>query len=356
MAIVDRLPRIFPRGQIRVEDEEHTFRVFETNSGPEAVKEYTLDKAPFINVESVIAIVDGTETELTEGLDYTTGPNNEMVRFDTSLGKLPDAGTTFRVTYLANSVISRYSGAFDDEIDRTLSDLQYIRDGKGPDGATGRQLDELGKLYGPLGNRRNREDPEYRAFIKSIVQSFAGRGTVSGIKFAVSAATGIDTDDIIVQEDFQSNSYNIVILPREPLDSSVITRVADIADPSAVDLDLIKFKPEQDVMKLSDRVSVSSVKIISDETGANDFVFISSPEFVEDKMDSSDSVVDIRTRQINKARWEPQTSTHEVRWSFFEWADNSAFYDLNASFSTVDASDTANDSEFVVAFETVNTQ
>jgi hypothetical protein len=338
MSIIDRLPRVFPRREVRVTDERHLYRVFQTQSKPKPKHEYVLDKAPVLAVEQVVATVNGTKKELAEGTDYTIGSDNETIDFSVG-GQKPDAGTEFAVTYVANSIISRYTTSFDDEISETVDGLDEIRDTKSPNTASEDELDEIGRIFGILGKRRGRDDDEYRAFIKSIVQSFGGRGTVSGIKFAISAATGVEPDNIIVEEDFQSNSYNIIILPSNPLDSSIISRVADIADPSAVELELIKFSPEVDTATIADTA---------------DYYFSSLT--YSDALDGGDSVSDIRTRSINSARWEPQTATHEVRWDFFEWTDNEAFFDLDTSYSTVSSSDTENDSEFVVAFNTVDTQ
>jgi hypothetical protein len=102
-------------------------------------------------------------------------------------------------------------------------------------------LDRVGALFGPLGRRRGRNDAEYRAFLRSIVQSFSGRGTVDGIKFAVAAGIDIPESDVIVTEDFQSNSYSITVLNPNGINSSVVDEMAELADPSGIGLDSIQY-------------------------------------------------------------------------------------------------------------------
>lgn len=240
--IIDRLPTVIPRGIIREEDEPHDFVVLKYEDGTSSTKYvYTLDKAPIDRVENVVGTVDGFEYTFVEGTDYEViddDGNGELDSIDFSVGgENPDDNTTFRVTYVAESVISRYTDAHDDDLETTITDLEQVIESHQVDNATGRDLDRIGALFGELGRRRDRSDEEYRALLKSIIQSFKGRGTRPGMKFAIATGIGTDTDNIEIREDFDQTGYEIII---ENVDtdfvSSVVNDMAQLADPSGIDL------------------------------------------------------------------------------------------------------------------------
>jgi hypothetical protein len=170
-----------------------------------------------------------------EGTDYQV-LNDSTIDFGVG-GDDPDPGTEFEVTYVCQPVIERYLGSHDAEVlvtDDRISDA--IRSHQVSE-ASGSDLDRIGSLFGELGKRRGRTDPEYRTFLRSIVQSFKGRGTVPGLKFAIAAGVGTDPENIIIQEDFDEVGYSIRI---ENVDTSfifgVIADLAQLADPSGVEL------------------------------------------------------------------------------------------------------------------------
>lgn len=289
--IKERLPDLFPMGEVRVRDEEHVFRVFETDDGSSPKYKYKLDKAPINTIQEVEAEVDGQLQTLTEGTDYkladlvrarfesfeydTSRENYELVRepdsssltisddsgdtYDEDIdwelrensddelriihwigsgdapdngeeftaeytitvpnsqvdfsvgGDNPDDGTTFYVTYYAESIISRFIEAHEEQVEEVSVDADDVIEGRFITQAQGRELDELAKLFGELGKRRGRSDAQYRIYLKSIARSFAGRGTLSGIRFAVSSGLGISQDRITIFEDFENNEYDIQI-------------------------------------------------------------------------------------------------------------------------------------------------
>lgn len=107
-------------------------------------------------------------------------------------------------------------------------------------------LDRIGAYFGQLGKRRGRSDNDYRAYLKSIVQSFSGRGTIDGIKFAVSSGFGgaVDAEDIIIDEDFVKNEYDIEINDfgdTSDINVETVNEMAELADPSGVKLRLLNF-------------------------------------------------------------------------------------------------------------------
>ena len=93
-----------------------------------------------------------------------------------------------------------------DEHEKSLrkleSDLDKIKASWQIENAEGRELDELGKMFGRFGERRGRDDEDYRAYLKSIINSFSGRGTISDIKFALETSIMRDTTNIQINEIF----------------------------------------------------------------------------------------------------------------------------------------------------------
>jgi hypothetical protein len=135
------------------------------------------------------------------------------------------------------TIFRRYVDAFDESIDAHDKGMKYVQFSKYVDIARGRDLDRVGRLFGELGRRGTRDDDEYRAYLRSVVQSFSGRGTVPGLKFAIAAAVDTDVDNITIDEDFVNNEYEIEI---ENADTSflsgVVNTLAQLADPSGVEL------------------------------------------------------------------------------------------------------------------------
>lgn len=245
MSIVrDVLPDIVPDEKIVVEDEEHLFRTTEYRDGTKkSQQKYVLDKAPVVNVKNVYGEVNGQTQDFVEGQDYEVSADKTTVDFSIG-GESPDDNTEFYVTYTSRSIIDRYIEAHeeiladvDNKKDQSIS-ANFINQ------AEGQELDEIGKLFGELGKRRGRGDEEYRVNLKSIVQSFNGRGTVDGIKFAVASGLGVSTDSITVNEDFENTSYRVEIRDFGDLKEtnlSTINELVELADPSGVELELLTF-------------------------------------------------------------------------------------------------------------------
>lgn len=134
-------------------------------------------------------------------------------------------------------------------------------------------LDRIGAFFGELGKRRGRSDDEYATFLRSIVQSFSGRGTVDGIKFAVASALDLDPDQIVIEEDFVTNEYTVDIeVPFPPHELVTLTELADLADPSGVEFGSITYDVAQEQVDATDSVSVTTGQQISEETSIDDTV------------------------------------------------------------------------------------
>jgi len=231
----DKLPAVLPHGLIDVEDEEHRF------STDQDV--HLLRKAPVTLVSGVTGTLDGSaDHTFTKGTDYQLVDDDgdgEDDSIDWSVGgDSPDDGTAFFVDYRAEAVISRYVGAHDADIDDFESDINDVISGAQVGNATGENLGRVGAIFGELGQRRGRTDDQYRALLRSIVQSFKGRGTKGGIEFAIAAGIGVDPDEVTVVEDTDNTGYEIEIASSVGAEflGSVITDMATLADPSGVTL------------------------------------------------------------------------------------------------------------------------
>lgn len=228
------LPRILPEQDIVVDEEEHHY--------VENDEFYTPRKAPFYEVREITGTVNGSSFTFEQGIDFETTDTDGDGALDTidwSVGgENPDPDTIFYVTYRCESVLTRYVAAHNEVADHySHTEIQDVIDSHQVDNATGDQLDEIGALFGEIGRRRGRTDDEYRALLKSIVQSFSGRGTVPGMKFAIAAGIGTDPENIKIDEDFTKVGYEIRI---ENVDttflSSVVNSMAQLSDPSGVEL------------------------------------------------------------------------------------------------------------------------
>lgn len=247
---LDYLPQVLPLTLTRTV-EPHTFTIFEQDDGTTIAQyTYNLNKAPVKRVETVTGTVNGRDYTFEEGTDYAIiddSGDGEPDSIDFSIGGAdPDENTTFEVEYVAQSILNRYVSAYDTTVDPLNGDIQSAIESRQVEHADGRaesdsgtntDLDRIGALFGPLGKRRGRSDTEYRALLKSIVQSFSGRGTKPGMKFAIAAGIGTDTSNITIDEDFQQVGYEIRV---ENVDtqflSSVVNDMAQLADPSGVEL------------------------------------------------------------------------------------------------------------------------
>lgn len=136
-----------------------------------------------------------------------------------------------------SSVFRRYVDAHGTEFDAFDRGTRYVRLSRQVQLAEGNDLDQIGSIFGQLGARRGRDDTEYRAYLRSLVQTFAGRGSVSGVRFAIAAALNTDESNVTINENFADNAYELEI---ENIDvtflSGVINELAQLADPSCVEL------------------------------------------------------------------------------------------------------------------------
>ena len=274
-----RLPSIVPDGRVNVIGERHTYTVFETSAGPEAQKTYDLNKAPVESILRVTGTSGGDSTIFVAEADFTLSADGTQLVWEDDPANEPDPGSIFFVNYTTDSIISRYLDASEEQFDVVISKVDESLSSKLVDSASGRDLDEIGKLFGPIiGRRSGRTDTEYRVYLKSVVQSFISRGTLGGIKGAIAAATIVGPEDIEIDEFFDDNEFSVNISLESGVEfqnaitGSVVEEVADLSAPSGVRLRLVKFAPQeaQEEIAISDAPEVRDAINTVDEMSAAD--------------------------------------------------------------------------------------
>lgn len=189
------------------------------------------------------------------------------------------------------SIFRRYIDAHDEELDEFDADFTQVIASHQVDNATGNDLNRIGRLFGELGRRQGRTDTEYRVHLKHIIQSFNGRGTVPGIKFAVSSGLNVQADTVEVEEHFDDIEYTIILNDWEAHSGSNIEELADLSDASVSRLREIVYKIDEDEVGVTDDVSVSEGVAISDSAGVDDAAAVNqNKRSVSDGAAADDSV------------------------------------------------------------------
>jgi len=340
--------------------------VFETSAGPEPQTEYELNKAPVESILRVTGTSNGQSTIFVAEADFTLSSDGNLLVWEDEPANEPDPGSVFFVNYTTDSIISRYLDASEEQFDIVIEDVETALSSKFIDTSSGLDLDQIGKLFGPIiGRRAGRSDGEYRVYLKAVVRSFVSRGTVPGIRAAISSATIADAEDVSVIEFFDVNEFSVSVAldSSTPFDNaitgSVIEDAARLSSPSGVRLRRVSFAPKdadenigigdfptvRDALDTSDGMvaddfaafdrrssldtSISDDSVIIDPNQTTTFdVQVSADAFAIDpnKIVTADTQVDIDavtidTASINDlARWEENVDPEDVTWNFFSWA------------------------------------
>lgn len=245
--IRDFLPSPIPTGEIETTESFRLEKVQVTEDSVDYKKEYELSKAPVIEVRSVTGIVNGSETRLEKGEDYTVN-SSQSIEFISS--SYPDIGTEFDVTYLSESLISRYIDSVEDETDDVVSNIGLGEGDDDVDGIVGakyistaddKDLERIGELFGDLGKRAGRETERYRQYLQSIAKVYTGTGRKSNIAEATSVVvsdedTTVSPDTIDFIEYFDDQEFSIIINNFSDHRVDLLYDVIDLADPSGVRL------------------------------------------------------------------------------------------------------------------------
>lgn len=267
--------------------------------------EFKLTKQPNGAVSDTASFTSGQHQGDWVRVEIEIDPINDIVArlFDNAGGKLATS-TIIDNEYDSGGIrwqASNPNGTSDVYID--AADIIGRRSG---------DLDRVGAIFGELGKRRGRDDEEYETFLRSIVQSFSGRGTLDGIKFSVASALDIDPEQVIIVEDFQNNSYAVTL--EEPFPSHQIrtlTELADLADPSGVEFGSIVYELSEETVGMDDSVSFSTGASVEDQMGADD---VASARFNDASISEEVSVDDAVATSTANVNW------NETDWNDFDWA------------------------------------
>lgn len=356
----DIIPSILPTDEILVEEEAHEYVSQERPDGSVFTQQsYQLEKAPFDEVKRVEGEVNGSEYDFVAGEDYEVD-DDEFVNFGVG-GKSPDTGTEFYVTYTARSILDRYIEGHEEEINTVDEKRQRSIDDRFVDRATGTELEEIGSLFGSLGERRGRDDNEYRLYLKSLVQSFSGRGRKDDLKFAVASAFGSDSASFRIEENFEEIEYIIELDDWPPHKVGTLVELLELADPSGVELRKISYNLDTERVEVEEVIETSISELLEqDDVGSDDVIEISpnllklleevvgkdtvginkdrfteidttgvkdisdpvaSPRASVDEETSSGEELDVQPSKKNKHRWEDDKSSDRTAWNFFEWTE-----------------------------------
>lgn len=167
------------------------------------------------------------------------------------------------------SYFYRYVRAHEEETEDYEDDIQSIKLSRQVEQASGDDLDRIGRLFGPAGRRLNREDDEYRRYLKSVVQAFSGRGTDLSMRRAFAAALNIDVDDVEIVEDTDNVEYEIVFYDWTDHSVNSIYEIAQIVDPSGVEQDDLRYNVPQDESQSADDVATTDGLQVVEDTDAS---------------------------------------------------------------------------------------
>lgn len=224
-----------------------------------------------------------------------------------------------------DSVIARFLEAFSEENNDFGQDLDDIRESHYVDLASGTNLDEIGKQYGPLGRRAGRDDSSYRTYLKSLVQVFQYRGTVPGIIAATAAGLGINERYVDVYEHFndpeseintekERREYTITLSEWTPHRVSTIEQLANLSDASTSDLRKIRYDTGVEEVGVADSISVVASEIIEEIVAADDLTAIDTNKLqLVEVLAASESVVTTE-RDPNDSIWQQDD------WGFAQWS------------------------------------
>lgn len=224
---------------------------------------YEITKGPVPRVFEVKT----TTQSFVEGTDYSLIENDSgnITKIDWGIGgDSPSDGSLFIIDQEFQSTIYRYLESHDAEFNNLDDDVTEIISSRQVEYATGEKLDRIGALFGRLGKRSDRSDNDYRSYLKSVVESFSGRGSRAGLKFAISSAVGSDPNDVEIIENVEQLSYTVILRNIDTaLISTSINELAELADPSGVQFDNAIIVPEGGEIE----VDGSSTTITNETTG-----------------------------------------------------------------------------------------
>jgi hypothetical protein len=133
-----------------------------------------------------------------------------------------------------NATLKTIVDALDDELQELEADIDGVQDSLFVNTADGQSLDLIGDDFGPIGQRRGRDDEAFRQFLRSVVPAFDGRGTERDVEVAVAAGVAVDPDEIDLRQQFADVTYQVELFDWTAHQTGTVHELADLADPAAV--------------------------------------------------------------------------------------------------------------------------
>lgn len=204
-------------------------------------------------------------------------------------------------SYDRDTTFSTWLRAHEDEVDALDVDVEEVQKSLQVAHATGDELDRIGSDFGILGRRRGRGDEAYRQYLMTLVAAFRGRGRIDDVRFAIASGLTVEKSAVTLDEDFQNTRYTVVLTDWKAHKGSTVEELAQIADPSAVDLHRVRYD-----------VGV-------DEALASDAVTVDSGLSVDEPATTSDAIESVDVGDAGRDRWQ------EEKWAFMEWSSPDDF-------------------------------
>lgn len=250
-----------------------------------------------------------------------------MIAFSEIVQKLPSI-----LPREDSSVLKRFIQAFQDDVDDLGTRLEDAKTNRFIDQASGDDLERIGAAFGPLGRRAGREDDEYRAYLKSIVQVFKYRGTIPGLREAIAAGiginSGIDEDnneiingDLDIYEHFNDNpsnkeeylEYTVRIYDWPAHRGSVVENLAELADASVSRHRKTRYIIPDEQFGSSDSTSITTGFAGADSMGSDEQAFVNRNTNTITDASGSDDQITTSVGNPEELTWDQST------WDFDEW-------------------------------------
>ena len=358
--IIERFPLITPREESSVirryteafQDDVDEFG----NRIDDAKNSHFIDpvgSGSFATGEVEFVVAQGSTTEIprntvvatSDGLEYITTASAEVDPIESRAWdndwQVMEWSTELQTNLLSTKLPVRSRGfgtAFNvgaDEITvlvDTVPGVQSVTNPAPLSGGATDDLDEIGKIFGPIGRRDGRGDTAYRAYLKSLVNVFQFRGTVPGIIAAVSVAIGatdpdttVTEDDVEVYEHFNDDpanpeeylEYSIELSNWEPHAVSSVEELAELSDASVSRLRQIEYDIATDSAGAADAVSVGQTQKVPEAASAAATVAVDGNTTTVPDTVGIGATLTTDEAAINTSTW----GDPGVDWSFFEWTN-----------------------------------
>jgi hypothetical protein len=260
---------------------------------PEGTVVSTTDGKQFVTTETISISSGGTFWGNDwDVMQWTTAGTSSTIDVEATIESVAN-GTTYNVDAGEITVL-------EDDVTGVVS----VTNTSPTSGGIITQLDEIGKQFGELGQRRGRDDQKYRSYLKSIVQIFKFRGTIPGITGAVATSLDVEADDIEVYEHFNDDpatdeeylEYTVIINDWDTHFGSTVEEVSQLADASMSRLRKTRYRTDEN-MVIDDTVTTDEGFTLSEVFESSDIVTTNTNTTSISEIVTSDDVAAINPNE-----------------------------------------------------------